>query len=209
MSDLAVNFRGTLGYVTDGVNEVAWLGEIYPTTKSGLTGGWDIATITPADRNTFFDRRIDGINFDSVGGPGTFRLDLTAIGQWVLHTALGDAFGGGNASNTCTIKDNTSTVATIPFAANVGNKFTDATGVQYNEVTWPGNESGLLATFTSTILNVVMTSVGFWTIAHFRAIAVGTAALTGSALSAITSSDVVAGGKDIIITLTSETFVGA
>lgn len=168
MSDIGLNFRGSGPYVTDGANETYVLGEVYPTTRGGVTFGWDIATIFPVDRNTFFDRRIDGINFDNSGGTGIFQVDLPSSGTWVIHTALGDAFGGGSATNTCTVKDNTTTLVAIPFIANVGNQFTDATGVQLSEVTWPTTEAGLTKVFATTTCKFVMTSAGFWTIAHVR-----------------------------------------
>lgn len=168
--DKGFNFRDTAAPTSqpaEGPNETYVLHDNYPTTRNAVTFGWDTG-IAGFDRTVTNDRRLCGINYNNA--TSIFQMDLPATGTYIVHLALGDQGGGGNASCTAVVKDNTSTLATVNFAANVANVFTDATGAVLNQTTWPGSEVGVSLTFATTTLKLVMTSAGYWTIAHLRVV---------------------------------------
>ncbi len=182
MSDIGVNFRSTSGYVTDGANETYCLGDIYPTTRGGVTFGWisGHATGVNRDRNSGNDRRLAG--FNGTGNSGTqaqFQLDLPASGSWTIHLALGDASyaqgyeyvrikDGSGGSALLTIDDTDGTSA---------NHFDDAGGNDRTAAAWPGSEVGVSVTFSGSTLWLLLGSpvaqAGQSTLAHLRAVQAG------------------------------------
>ena len=167
--DKGFNFRETAGYVTDGTDETYVLREAYPVTRNGITFGWDNLNVTPLNKNASNDRRLAGVAFANASGAShTFRADLPASGNYTVHLALGFPDGGGDASNTATVKDNTSTLATINYSAVTAQRFTDATEVMLTEVTWPTTEAGIDLAFSSTVFNLEMASATFWGLNHVR-----------------------------------------
>lgn len=164
--DKGFNFRGTSGYVSDGANETYVLAEGYPTTRNSVTFGFTTGTgvVQGVDRSATNDRRLAGINYDN--SSRIFQVDLPASGAYTVHLALGDQAGGGNAICAAAIQDTLTPLTTVNFAANTANNFTDATGAVYTNVTWSGSETGVSLTFSTTTLNLALTSAGYWTIAH-------------------------------------------
>lgn len=179
--DKGFNFRNSALYVTDGTNEtyVVSSADLYKTTRNGVDFGWSVvAGLAGADRSSGNDRRLAGINYNNA--TQTFQVDLPAAGSYTVQLALGDQGAGGDASCTATVKDSAATLATVNFAANVANQFTDATGAILTNVTWPGSEVAATLTFATTTLNLVMSSASYWTIAHlFVSQAGGSPTVTG------------------------------
>ncbi len=166
--DVGLNFRANSGYVTDGANETYALADAYPTTRGGITFGWEnVGTSSPQsrDRNSAIDRRLAGIVFTTALG-GTFRIDLPNTGTYQIHCALGDPEGSGIASY-YVIKDNASAIATISGATN---NWVDATGATRSSANWPANEVSIQATFASTILRFSANSGVTDAIGHIRVV---------------------------------------
>lgn len=97
MADYGINFRDTSGYVTDGAGETYCLdpgaGDTYPTTRGGLTFGWQLSggSAFGRDRNSGVDARLAGmVQFAHTNDPETadVRVDLT--GDITLRIAAGD-----------------------------------------------------------------------------------------------------------------------
>lgn len=168
--DKGFNFRGNAapggGFSGDGPNETYVLAEGYPTTRNSVTFGFTtgVGSLGAIDRLTTNDRRLVGINFDNT--PRIFQIDLPAPGTYTVHLALGDASGGGNSVCSAIVQDTLTPLATVNFDASVANQFTDATGAAYTNTTWPGSETGVSLTFSTSTLNLSLSSAGYWTIAH-------------------------------------------
>lgn len=160
--DKGFNFRATSGFVVDGANETYVLGDAYPTTRNTVTFGWGTALPT-ADRAGGIDRRLAGINYNNA--TTTFQIDLPSTGTYVIHMAAGDQGGGGTNSSNIEFKDGSTSLFNVTFDPPSAN-FWDATGASYNYLNWPGSEVGVSKVFATTTLNVVMTSPGYWTLAH-------------------------------------------
>ena len=163
--DKGFNFRATSGFVTDGATETYVLGaDTYPTTRNGVTFGWDSA-VSDVNRDAANDRRIAAIHFGS--SARTFRVDLPEAADFLIHLGLGDTAQAADHSS-IEFKDTTSSLFTVTNDRNVGTyRWTDATGTQYAFTVWPGSETAVQKTFATTTLNAVLTTPdGFWTHSH-------------------------------------------
>lgn len=177
MLDIGINFRQSSGYVTDGPNEIYWLGAddenagVYPVTRI-VTAGWNGA-IGRGDQNAGNDRRLAGRN-KSLDLDIFFRVDLPYAMRAAVHLALGDPSGDHSAGVSCEIYDDTALLDTIPFNANVAQRFTDTTGVELTEVTWPTTEAAVEYDFTTTIFKLKFPIDEFegWSLAHLRIVEV-------------------------------------
>src|SRR6056297_20748 len=87
----AINFRATSGYIADGTGETHCIGDLYPTTRDGITFGWDSNTIESRDRANSVDRRLAGMNFIRNGGVNIFYADLPSSGDYLITFAGHDA----------------------------------------------------------------------------------------------------------------------
>lgn len=178
--DLGVNFRATSGYVTDGAGETYCLNEAYPVSRADGTFGWESGTPPDGarDRDSGVTARLAGVNFVSNSGTQyTFRFDLDATGTHEIHLALGDT-GGTQGYQYVQFQDNTTAFATILKATGTNvDEFFDATGTKYSEANWPGSETAISHTFTSTILRVIVGSPdsqsNATTLAHLRVVEIG------------------------------------
>lgn len=146
---IGLNFRATSSFVTDSTNETYVIGDAYPTTRAGVTFGWESGfTLTNIrNRNASNDRRIAGTHFDGEGD-AIFRLDLPSTGLYEIRLGLGDP--GGNAAGGV-MKDNTTTLFTIATVSSSLN-ILDATGVARTQANWPSQNAAVQHTFASTIL---------------------------------------------------------
>ncbi len=160
-----INFRSSLGYVTDGANyEAIYSGHAaYPiTTAQGNTVGWEgtIATyLDYRDRSLFPDVRLAGINFNSSDASDlSFRIDLPTAGIYNIGIAAGD-YG---SSNPCAwdLKDTTTLLAHLTTGSTAGQHFKDATNTDYIDTAWPGSQTLVPYTFSSTILRLYPATVG-------------------------------------------------
>jgi hypothetical protein len=179
--DKGFNFRNTQPYVTDGANETYVVGDGYPTTRNGVTFGWETSTAQIRDRVAGNDRRIAGVNYQTNNGSqSTFRVDLPATGFYQIHLAVGDGVAA-QGDDYWQIKDGTTVLMTIDKrgqgTANA-QRYRDATGTLLTNATWPTSEVATTQTFASTILRVVIgtpTAGSLATaLAHLRIVQLGT-----------------------------------
>lgn len=156
--DAGINFRATSGYVTDPAGTTYTLGDAYPTTRGGVTFGWEsLSNMNTRDRNSGVDARLAGVNWE-VAGAGTteFRIDLDAANAKDVRLALGDAvFSSADygSAYAWTIRDSTTSVATPGGSAAAGS-FRDATSVELTAANWPASNAVVNHTFSTTILRV-------------------------------------------------------
>lgn len=151
------NFRQTAGYVTDNADETYVRtpsdGETYPTTRNGVTFGWDLATVESRNRSTGVDVRLAGVNFDAVTTGAVFQVDLSQTGPHTIRAAFGEATYARTIN--MSLQDNTTTFSTISGSPASGH-FLDATGTDYAAASWPGSNTSINRTFTSSILRVLI-----------------------------------------------------
>jgi hypothetical protein len=178
------NFRATIAYVTDGADETYVLGstnqspEPYPTTRNGVTFGYtdtDNGTLQDRDRDSTNDRRLAGGHRPDESGTHfltIFRVDLPAIGDYIIRLALGDATTacGSGTLTYARIRDNGNVLATLSGTTSAAQRFLDATGVERTNLNWVANNLSITKTFTSTIFELVLgdgaTSAVQWPVAH-------------------------------------------
>jgi hypothetical protein len=169
--DFGLNFRLTSGFVTDGTNESYVLAsDTYPTTRGGLTFGWDSA-VSSRDRSAVIDRRLAGIHFVAGNAGRTFRIDLTASGSVSVHIAYGD-HSGGNNNQKWQIYDNVTQLSTHgPTNVSAAN-YLDASGTNRTEAAWPAGETAESLTFSSTTFFIKPNSgtADSQTLAHLRVV---------------------------------------
>ncbi len=178
--DIGINFRGTLAYVTDGLNEVACYtyAVTYPQTRGGATFGWlENNQNYLRDRDASVDRRLAGCHFNYLGSPNNpFRLDLPAPGSYLVHLALGSA----STSNpiTCDLLDADAATVLKSFGTGASipaGSFLDATGAVYTAATWPGSEQPTLVTVAGTSLYLRLNNKDT-PLAHLRVVSAAPAA---------------------------------
>ena len=168
--DKGFNFRATSGFVTDGSNETYVLEEMYPTTRNGVTFGWN-AGLQTRDRNSSLDRRLAGSHFtNNTGTQRVFRVDLPSAQDYVISLALGDA-QYAQAYLYWQLLDNTNSLAIIDDTdGTAGSHFDDATGVDRTAAAWPADNLTITKTFATTTLNCKIGSpsaqAGASTLAH-------------------------------------------
>ena len=151
--DKGFNFRSGSTYVTDGANCTYATTDAYPTTRNGVTFGWDIG-VSALDRNSGIDSRLAGINYKFTPA-ATFRVDLPATGDYNVYAACGDA----GSANRCAwdFKDTSTTFAQTTGVTSGSLRWKDITNTELTDSTWPSSNTPVLRTFASTILNVVQT----------------------------------------------------
>lgn len=88
MATKGFNFRQSSGFVTDLGNDTYVLsGDSYPTTRNGVTFGWE-SVPGDRDRNNAINAKLAGLCFDN-GANTDFRVDMT--GSMKFRLAMGDA----------------------------------------------------------------------------------------------------------------------
>jgi hypothetical protein len=148
------DFRATSGFVTDIAPNTYDVGDLYPTTRNGVTFGWGgAAGIDARNRNASADPRLAGIVFRSNdGNVNTWQLDLPSAGTYNINLALGDAEGGNPQNNYFQLLDNTtSKILFNPVATGV-NTFADAAGNLWTSANWPANNVAASVVFATTTL---------------------------------------------------------
>ena len=170
-----INFRSTLGYVTDGANESGELDGIPPTyprtTAQGITVGWEGSnTQNNRDRNSGNDRRLAGSHSPTNASTlNDFRIDLPSAGNYNVRIAAGDA----NYTRSIKVEMfDTSTSRGVLCNGSTGasNSFFDAGGTARTAANWVTSNVSAPITFTTTICRFRIGSgsgsVGDHTIAH-------------------------------------------
>lgn len=150
-----VNFRNTLGYVTDAADCEFSNSAAYPRTSAqGNTLGWENnGTVNTRNRNSGLDARLAGVNFDP-NSAGKFRIDLPATGNYDVRVAAGDAIYNNNCA--WDLHD-TNTLLTHLTTGNAGAgaKWKDSTNTSYTAANWISSNTPYAATFSTTILRLV------------------------------------------------------
>lgn len=159
---IGFDFRATAGYVTDPANtqfvsdSPSYNGSNSCTGNQTVICGWEGSVNGARDRNAAIDARLAGIVFiDNNSGRTCFRVDLPAAGTYSIRVALGDA--GNGQTNQLLIQDASSVLATIgaPTATATAH-FLDATGTDYSAAAWPGSNSAVSLTFSTTIFRACL-----------------------------------------------------
>jgi hypothetical protein len=153
-----VNFRTTLGYVTDGPDEFAEVGFAadYPvTTAQGNTVGWEVVNsgVNARDRNASNDQRLAGTVFNSPSEIDTFRIDLPSAGNYNVRFAAGE--NNYARSTLWDLYDSTTLLGHLTTGStSAANHFKDATDTEYTAANWPSQNTINPQTFASSILRV-------------------------------------------------------
>ena len=165
-----INFRDTLAYVTDVSPEEFEDGQPgidYPrTTAQGNTVGFE-QLLDSRDRNAGVDRRLAGLNFSNAAQVD-FRLDLSSTGDWSIRLAAGDYnYAQGTAIDVYDTTTSRGSLATGSTSA--AQKYKDATNTEYSAAAWPGSNSAVTKTFTTTICRIrLLNNGGVNVISHVR-----------------------------------------
>ena len=162
-----INFRQTSVYVTDGANEdnSTTTTANYPvTTAQGNNVGWEQNIGNSIDRDATYDRRLAGFAV-SAGTQENFRIDLPATGNYNVRLAVGEKFYGCDAGVTL-YDTNTSLGALATGTTSAAARFKDATDTEYTNVTWPGSNSAVSKTFTTTICRFRLAATSNVRLAH-------------------------------------------
>jgi hypothetical protein len=117
-------------------------------------------------------------------GVKTFRLDLPSSGDWLIRAAFGDGIAAQRQY--VVFKDDTTSFSSYTGVVTGTNEFTDAAGTLRTQAAWPGSNSSITRTFSSSILRIEMgTASGsgsdLTTISHVYIEAVGSSATSNPA----------------------------
>lgn len=116
----SINFRNTAGFVTDGTNQTFSLGEAFPTTRAGITFGFDFGiTGSTADRSNAVDPRYAGIVFENGVG---FDLTLPSAGTYCVNVVIGDE-AGVSFTTQFQLLDNTTPLLTTAVLTTTTNVY--------------------------------------------------------------------------------------
>lgn len=155
MASRSINFRDSLGYVTDGTDEAFCRGS--NGTYSGLvtTFSTDLSG-NARDRNSGNDRRLAGIVFSPSGTVTTITVTLPdGTGDYEFGIALGDGTTYWTDAR-IELLDDTTSFATIGGdtggGTNTNNQFFDATDTLYSAANWPTSQALITRTMTTTSL---------------------------------------------------------
>lgn len=173
-TEIGLNFRATSGYVTDEANQTYVLGDTYPTTRGGVTFGFDSALVDGTrDRSTSVDVRLAGINQSPTDSVRNFRVDLSATGDYVICIAAGDAVFSQSNLYLEVLDDSTSKFTLGCSGSNclVGGNFFDASDTERTAAAWPAGQTCVAATFATTTFKLKLgTGSGstLGTVAHLQ-----------------------------------------
>ena len=154
-TDLGLNVRSSVGYVTDGTDEVFCGGQsqdAYPTTRGGATFGWDAGYDNGRDRDSANDRRLAGMAYHANdGNQSTLRVDLPSAGTYDFRLAMGDATQAPAYQRIDVYDDSTLLLTVIESDGTAANSFVDATGAELTAANWPASNAAVQLTFSTTI----------------------------------------------------------
>lgn len=135
--------------------------ELYPVSRT-LQGSAEqmtfgnntasVSNITCRDRNSGNDARLAGF-WQNVAAQADIRIDLASgPGTYRLHIARGEA-NYARSNMYLQILDNTTLLDTLDHSTTSANKFVDATGAEFTQLTFFANETAKSYTFaTSTLI---------------------------------------------------------
>lgn len=196
-----INFRATLGYVTDGANDSfensnnsVSTGSYPRTTAQGNTVGWETFNGgSTRDRSTTVDARLAGINY-TASQQNDFRFDLPAAGSYNIRIAAGD-MSSVNAT-LWSLLDGTTSLGTLTTGTNVtSGSFKDATDTVRTAAAWPGSNVAVAKTFATTICRFRSSAAGATNlIAHAYVESAAPATPTGTLASTLGNATLAASG---------------
>lgn len=149
------NFRSTSAFVTDTGNNTYVTLDTYPTTRNGVTFGWDTGVgVDKRDRNSVVDERFAGSNF-----PNTpydykyFQVDLPAAGDYTVRLSMGDYSYGQPVI--FALLDNNTVLTSVAGASTLANQYRDITGViRTSPSDWISNNAAYTGSFATTTLKL-------------------------------------------------------
>lgn len=153
-----IDFRATAGFVTDPTNYDPETSNDaaanYPrVTAQGNTVGFTSSTNGgfPLDRNAGNDARLAGMFTDSNANLIVYEIDLPATGSYDIGIADGDA-SYARSNQKIEVFDTTTSLGVLFSGVATGgvNRFIDATGTVYAAANWPGSNTTVSKTFTTT-----------------------------------------------------------
>lgn len=158
MSSLFVDFRATLGFVTDPAGAVMCLEDAYPVTRAGYTYGWTALPGGAADRVNTNPPQLAGINYQNNGLTATFQLDLAPLGgagSYKIGLALGDP-STNNGIQKAVAKDGSTVLFTATGTMSAVNKFIDATSVERDVSVWLASQGYQTVSIAGSSLTLVI-----------------------------------------------------
>lgn len=193
-----INFRSTVGYVTDQTNEDPELNasgnaNYARTTAQGNTVGWETTSSTyqSRDRNSGNDRRLAGIHFNGTNGKYDYRMDVPSAGNYDIIVAMGDPAYAQTVD--CELFDGTTSLGVIiSGSTGAANSFKDQNNNTWTAANFFANTTPRTITLSGTILRFRFGSTGGITnqVAHISV----TASAGGSGLPFFMQSDLLTGG---------------
>jgi hypothetical protein len=174
-----VNFRRTLGFVTDPANCFADLmsggvGDYPQATPQGSTVGWMVpglgghGAFDSVDQNSGIDPRLAGEHYyvsDVTGGHVDYRIDLPTPGTYKINLASGDPASGAGPCKIDIYDDTTLRQNIITGGSFGAGQWFDATGtLRTSAAAWVtanplggGGAGQISLVFSSTIFTVRLT----------------------------------------------------
>lgn len=133
----------------------------YPrVTAQGNTVGYDTGNVASGlqtrDRNSGNDSQLASIHFPVGFGDLRFRFDLPVAGTYNIRSACGDPAYTAHAR--LEVFDNASSLGVLSSTdTTAANKFRDATDTEYSNAAWPGSNTAVAKTFSTTICRFLFT----------------------------------------------------
>ncbi len=161
------NFRATAAFVTDRASCTYVLNDQYPTTRDGVTFGWNTlgTNVVVYDRQTGYGDIPAGINCQiNNGSQKTFSIDVPHPGRYEFRILLGDI--AAQSRYYAIVSDGATPLFTLDTNTLAANQFTpgDALGldaafeVGYSEGGWEEYNESRVINLTGTKLNVLIGS---------------------------------------------------
>ena len=154
---IALNFRATASYVTDGPLETYVLADSYPTTRGGYTFGYTgWLPQSQTDRSTSIDRRLAGrhnISTKQSAVERIFRIDVDP-GIYAITLAAGDFIGTIDIVEGLLLRDSTGTILAPSFTQFAAPGWVDATGNVRSAAAWPLSQTPVTIAITGTYLEL-------------------------------------------------------
>ncbi len=132
----------------------------YPqTTAQGNNVGWETATsgggYQARNRSLTNDVRLAGMHYNNDTNPVDFRIDLASTGSKNIRVAFGEP-NYAQSNQKAEVFDTSSSLGVLFSGASTGaaNSYLDATGSVYTAANWPGSNSSVSKTFSTTIFRL-------------------------------------------------------
>ena len=157
------NCRATLGYVTDGANEIFVSDAFgaYPQSKTidgdTFNCGWETAPAHSRDRNSGLDARLAGAVYtlSASGISPVFRIDVPNAGDYGIQVAMGEASFASNAKYE--VRDTTTALITLTETNIAQENYVDASLFERSSAAnWVSAQVEVTKTVATTIFRFVI-----------------------------------------------------